>query len=498
MRGITSISGLKIGLGNAQAKNQILYCNLTIFNSCYILPQIKYTVEEDELDNLDVDSATKHTESTDPSPVLNDHLLVENAPSGSFTLLQEVENVLQEQEVPVRQEFYEEVPYEEDIQLHEGTVEKEEYEFEENQDNRRDLKEEVAADGEQMECAGEEVVREQEDEETKMEEYLDEEETQESEEDIEKEADRDEEMLFEDSEEDEADEELNEEQDGQEEENETKDQTCPLKDNKHEIQLDTIIKTKSLYETDQSVEGSATVSTEVVKHPEEHLAPECTEHPSFVVMTSLELSFPKKTSNRPKETEDDPEIRHDDANEQQDILEECKDESTESLKIDDDRLEEVHEEEVLSESRQSSSSESDSIKEVPLSETESEPVFSRSPSRDQASDSMTAEPPASEGETWNLPSTPLQREIWQAEEETTPENPFGVRLRKTPVLHRYASEGESPAPSTEPMETPKSSFLEQLNRKPASAKKNDQVSDGVVKPRRTSGTNCLIIINCTQ
>lgn len=448
------------------------------------------------LDNLDVNSATKHTESTDPSPVLNDQLLVENALSESVTLLQEVENVLQE--VPVRQEFPEEVPYEEDIQLHEGTVEKDDYEIEEDQDNRRDLLEEVAADGEKLECAGEEVVREQENEETSLEEYMDEEEKHESREDIEKDADQDEEILFEDNDEDEVDEELNQEQEEQEEANEPKSQSSQLNDDQQEIQLDTSMKTKSFYETDRTVEGSATVSTEVVKHPEKYLPQECTEQPSFVVMTSLELSFPKKNSNQPKETDDVSEKLQDDANEQQVILEQSEDQPTASLKIDDDYLEEVHEEEVLSVSHQSSTSESDSIKEVPLTETECEPVFSRSPSRDQASDSVPAESSASQAETWSLPSSSLQREICQAGEDTTPENPFGVRLRKTPVLHRYASEGESPAPSTESMETQKSPFLEHLSRKPASAKKNDQVSDGVVKPRRTSGTSCLVFsIICT-
>lgn len=459
------------------------------------------------IDNLDVESARKPPDSTDPSSFLDDQLPVENTSSESITLLQEVENVLQEQEVPERQEFAEEFLHDEHLQFHEGNVENEEYEVEEDQDNMRDLKKEVGADDEEIECAGEEVVMEQEDEDTKMEENLVEEEKHENEEDTEKEADQEEEMLVEDNNEDKDGKELTEEEEEEEpeeEENVTEDLSCFLNDEEQEIKLDTSIKTESLHENDQSVEGCAAVSTEVVNQPEELLAQQCTEQPSFVVMTSLELSFPKKPVSliQPKGTEDVSEILQEDANEQHDNLEECEDQSTESLKIDGDHSEEVHQqevvtqEEVVSESHQSSTSESEpakeSIQEVPHSETDDEPVLSKSPSRDRSSDSTRTEPSASQVETWSLPSSPLQREICQADEDTTPENPFGVRLRKTPVLHRYASEGESPTPSTEPMETQKSPFLEQLSRKPALTKKTDQVSDGVVKPRRTSGTNCLI------
>ncbi|XP_053538237.1 capping protein-inhibiting regulator of actin dynamics isoform X3 [Ictalurus punctatus] len=445
--------------------------------------EVEDTAEEDVLDNPDVDDTTEHPDSTDPCSVLDDQLPFENTLSESVTLLQEVENVLQEEKVPERQEFAEDVPFEEDLQLHEGSIEREEYEVEEDQDYRKDLKEEVAEDGEKMDCAGEEVVMEQEDEDTKMEENMDKEEKHESEEDAEKEADQEEQMLVEDNKEDDDGEELNEEE-IEEEENETKDQSCPLDDEEQETESNTSIKIESFHETDRS----ASVSTEVVTQPEDLLAQECTEQPPFMVMTSLELSFPKKTSNQPKETEYGPEILQEDANEQHELLEACEDQSTESLQIDDESSE-LRQEEVLSESHQSSSSESEaakeSIQEVSPSATD-DPVFNKSPSRDQSSDSMRAEPSASQVETPSLPSSPLQREICQADEDTTPENPFGVRLRKTPVLHRYASEGESPPPNTEPMETQKSPFLEQLSRKPALPKKPDQVADGVVKPKRTS------------
>ncbi|XP_058252811.1 capping protein-inhibiting regulator of actin dynamics isoform X2 [Hemibagrus wyckioides] len=449
--------------------------------------EVEDTAGEDVLDNLDVYTASEHPESTDQSSVLDDQLPVENNFSESVTLLQEAENFVQEEEVPEEQEFAEEVQFpEEDLQLHEGSIEKEEYKDEGDQDDR---KEDVAEDEEIMEYAGEEVVVEQEDESTEMEENMDEVEKQESEEDAAKEADQEEEMLIEDNKREIYVEELNEEQkdDDEEEEKveeeETKDQSCPLEDEEQEIKLDTSINIESFHETEQSIEGSTLASTEVVNQPEDLVVQECTEQPSFVVMTSLELSFPKKTSPQPKETEHVPEIL------QHEILEECEDQSTESLQIDDEQSEEVHQEEMLSVSHQLSTSESEaakeSIQELSHSMADDEPVF-KSPSRDQSSVSMTAEQSASQEETQSLPSSPLQREICQADEDTTPENPFGVRLRKTPVLHRYASEGETPTPNTEPVETPKSPFLEQLSRKPVLPKKPDQVTDGVVKPKRTS------------
>lgn len=488
---------LKIGLGNPQAKHQTVHSSLTMFKSCHVLPQIEDTAGDDVLDNLDVDGATEHPDSADLSSVLSDQIAVENTLSEPVTLLQEVENVLQKEEW---QEFAEDIPLGEDLQLHEGSVENEEYEVEEDQDNWNDLQEDRAADGEKMECTREEVVMEQEDEDIKMQENLNKKEKQESEEDEEKE---EQEMLVEGKKEDKYGEALNaEEEQEDEEENETKTLSCPLEDEEQEIKLDTSDEAESFHESNQSVEDIATESPEVVNQPERCLTPECSEQPSFVVMTSLELSVPKKTSYQLIEMEDVPEIVQKDASEQQDILEEHEDQSTESrLQIAEKHSEEVHQEEVLSETLQSSSSESEHVKEsiweVQLSETDDEPVFSKSPSTDHPSDFMIAEPSASQVEIRSLPSSPLQREMGQADEDTTPENPFGVRLRKTPILHRYASEGESPTPSMEPMETQKSPFLEQLSRKPALAKKSEQVSDGVVKPRRTSGTNCLFSISCT-
>lgn len=449
--------------------------------------EVEDTSGKDVLDKLDVDSATDRPDSTDSSSVRDDQVHVEYTLSESVTFQQETESVEQEKEVPVKQELAKNIPFEEDLRLLGGGIDMEVYKVEEDQDDRKDLTEEIAEDSEIMDCAGEEVVMEQEDEETKIEERLDEEEEQEVDEDAEEDTDHEEEFL------------VGDDKDGKgknenEEEDETKShESCPLEDEAQEIKLDTSIKIKSFYEIGEPVEGSTSISTDVVNQPEDLIAQECTKQPSFVVMTSLELSFPKKTSPPPKETEDVLKFLQEVTDEQHDSLVKCDDCPTESLQIDVEHSEKVHHEEMLTETRHSSMSESEtaeeSLQEISDCTADEEPVFNKSPSRDQSSVSMTAEQSASQGETRSLPSSPLftfQKEICQADEDTTPDNPFGVRLRKTPVLHRYASEGDSPALSTEPVETQKSPFLEQLSRKPVLPKKPDQGADGVVKPKKTS------------
>lgn len=76
------------------------------------------------------------------------------------------------------------------------------------------------------------------------------------------------------------------------------------------------------------------------------------------------------------------------------------------------------------------------------------------------------------------PSLPMQR-------ETSPENPFGVRLRKTPVLHRYGLDGES---SSGAQETPDQ---DQNARKPVLPKKPDLIVDAVMSARKIPGTSIL-------
>ncbi|XP_014055498.2 CB055 protein isoform X2 [Salmo salar] len=76
-----------------------------------------------------------------------------------------------------------------------------------------------------------------------------------------------------------------------------------------------------------------------------------------------------------------------------------------------------------------------------------------------------------------------------AQEEGTPENPFGVRLRKTSVgMLRLGSESETPPSSPAhslPIEPQRASFTEpQPQSKPALLRKPSEL-DGIVKPKRT-------------
>ncbi|TSV81474.1 hypothetical protein Baya_13304 [Bagarius yarrelli] len=446
--------------------------------------EVEDTSGKDVLDNLAVESSTEHPDSTDPFLIPEDQVPVEDTLFESVTFPQEAENSEQEKEVLEEQEMAEDIPFEEDLHVLGGGIEMEMYEVEKDEHDGRDLTEEIAEDSEIMDCTGEEVDMEQEDDETKIEESLDEKEEQEGDEDAEENANQEEELQVGD---DKDGKDINEEV---EEKDETKSpETCPLDDEAQEIELDTSFQIESFYE---SVEGSTSVSAEVVNHPEDLIAQECTEQPSFVVMTSLELSFPRKTSPQSKETEDVSKVLQKVNDEQHDSLEKCEDQPTECLQIDEEHSESVHHEDMLTESDQTSTAEyesaKESLQEISQCAADEDPVFNKFPGRDLSSVSMTAEQSASQGETRSLPSSPLspfQKEICQADEDTTPENPFGVRLRKTPILHRYASEGDSPT-STEPAETQKSPFLEQLSRKPGLTKKPDQGAEGVVKPKKSS------------
>lgn len=91
------------------------------------------------------------------------------------------------------------------------------------------------------------------------------------------------------------------------------------------------------------------------------------------------------------------------------------------------------------------------------------------------------------------PTLPVCKETPQLQEEMTPENPFGVRLRKTPVLHRYGLDGDSPWTPTQTessgaQETPDH---DQSDRKPILPKKPDLLADTVMFVRKIPGTSIL-------
>jgi hypothetical protein len=84
-----------------------------------------------------------------------------------------------------------------------------------------------------------------------------------------------------------------------------------------------------------------------------------------------------------------------------------------------------------------------------------------------------------------------------AQEEETPENLFGVRLRKTSVgMLRLGSESETPPASpvhSLPIEPQRASFTEpQSNSKPALPRKPSEL-DGMVKPKRIPGTKTIFV-----
>ncbi len=91
------------------------------------------------------------------------------------------------------------------------------------------------------------------------------------------------------------------------------------------------------------------------------------------------------------------------------------------------------------------------------------------------------------------PTLPVCQETPQLQEEMTPENPFGVRLRKTPVLHRYGLDGDSPWTPTQTessgaQETPDH---DQSGRMPILPKKPDLLADTVMSVRKIPGTSIL-------
>ncbi|CAB1336986.1 unnamed protein product [Coregonus sp. 'balchen'] len=115
------------------------------------------------------------------------------------------------------------------------------------------------------------------------------------------------------------------------------------------------------------------------------------------------------------------------------------------------------------------------------------------PSRVEPLSPVVAEVPASPSGTQSTtaPIIPPKDTPPAAQEEGTPENPFGVRLRKTSVgMLRLGSESETPPSSpghSLPIEPQRVSFTEpqpQPQSKPALLRKPSEL-DGIVKPKRT-------------
>ncbi|XP_058653286.1 CRACD-like protein isoform X2 [Onychostoma macrolepis] len=98
------------------------------------------------------------------------------------------------------------------------------------------------------------------------------------------------------------------------------------------------------------------------------------------------------------------------------------------------------------------------------------------------------------------PTLLVQKDTPQLQEETTPENPFGVRLRKTPVLHRYGLDGDAPLT---PTQTEFSGAQEppdhdQSGRKPILPKKPDLLADTVMSVRKSPDTVGRISVGSSE
>ncbi|XP_059372403.1 CRACD-like protein isoform X2 [Carassius carassius] len=91
------------------------------------------------------------------------------------------------------------------------------------------------------------------------------------------------------------------------------------------------------------------------------------------------------------------------------------------------------------------------------------------------------------------PTLPVQK-------ETPPENPFGVRLRKTPVLRRYGLDGDSPwtPTQTESSAAQETQEHEQSDRKPILLKKPDLLADTVMSVRKIPDTVGRISVGGTD
>ncbi|XP_066506150.1 CRACD-like protein isoform X2 [Hoplias malabaricus] len=404
---------------------------------------------------------------------------------------------------PLKEDPAEEASPEEEQQVPEAEVEKEEWEDEDERDEGM----------EEMDETLEDVVEEVGVEQKEMEENRDEgEETEHVKNTVEnvEDAETEEELVEEFTDEDAGEVDVDEAKAA--EEDESKDETCPLEMEEEcdvKMNSEAEVEVEKVHEFGDLDENKEVVSVKTVVQPQE-----TTERPCFVVTTSLDLSVPNRASNIPKQEEeeekdedDEQQIQPKEVREEEGVTFKGLREDSGSSQLADDHLEV---QETLNKQDQPNASETrprftvapawqrslsggsakEGAQDFNVSSTEEEPAFKASPDSNQQSDAVKPEQPSSPVRAQSVPSTPVQREMFQAHEEPTPENPFGVRLRKTAMLHIYTSEGDVPgiisSTEPEPAETHKTVEPEHVARKPALPKKPDQILDGAVKPMRTS------------
>ncbi|XP_059378092.1 CRACD-like protein isoform X2 [Carassius carassius] len=99
--------------------------------------------------------------------------------------------------------------------------------------------------------------------------------------------------------------------------------------------------------------------------------------------------------------------------------------------------------------------------------------------------------------------TPVKEELPKAARaqssptEVSPENPFGVRLRKTPIPHRFGLDGESPWTPVQSSGAQETLDREQSSRKPILPKKPDLLLDTVMSARKIPDTVGRISVGST-
>ncbi|KAJ8396494.1 hypothetical protein AAFF_G00018000 [Aldrovandia affinis] len=117
---------------------------------------------------------------------------------------------------------------------------------------------------------------------------------------------------------------------------------------------------------------------------------------------------------------------------------------------------------------------------------EESPHLTAEPSRPRRADA-----PCSPGATQRAAPLTPPRDL-SSQEAGSAENPFGVRLRRTPALFRYSSASSSEPPGnavpTEPLEPQNSPLSHPPSTKPATPKKPDPLDNTTAKIKKTAGS----------
>ncbi|XP_051504988.1 titin-like isoform X2 [Myxocyprinus asiaticus] len=126
--------------------------------------------------------------------------------------------------------------------------------------------------------------------------------------------------------------------------------------------------------------------------------------------------------------------------------------------------------------------------------------INESPQKTELLTPVKEEQPSKPAETQSSPVLPKQKEMSHVQEETTPENPFGVRLRKTAALQRYGIDGELPwtPTQTESSEAQVTPDIDQHSKKPILLKKPELLVETVMSAKKIPETVGRISVGETE